>query len=174
MAPLDSRYTLSWIQLYLCSSVWGTLRRCLELRIFNTAFFCQTATTQIKHTYKYDYFPFCCQLTNFDTNFKKCSKVRIWAPKICILLPLRIFDRGNETKTGFFFERLGSNSIPVLGLTQDQKFSNSVDNSLTQNTGAKKRWKIVRQLPKVGNFDLFSTKMSQILAWKAFNSGLKL
>ena len=73
-----------------------------------------------------------------------------------------------------FFERLGSNSIPVLGLTQDQKFSNSVDNSLTQNTGAKKRWKIVRQLPKVGNFDLFSTKMSQILAWKAFNSGLKL
>ena len=74
----------------------------------------------------------------------------------------------------FFFERLGSNSIPVLGLTQDQKFSNSVDNSLTQNTGAKKRWKIVRQLPKVGNFDLFSTKMSQILAWKAFNSGLKL
>ena len=73
-----------------------------------------------------------------------------------------------------FFGRLGSNSIPILGLTQDQKFSNSVDNSLTQNTGAKKRWKIVRQLPKVGNFDLFSTKMSQILAWKAFNSGLKL
>ena len=40
---------------------------------------------------------------------------------------------------GFFFERLGSNSIPVLGLTQGQKFSNSVDNSLTQNTGAEKR-----------------------------------
>ena len=39
----------------------------------------------------------------------------------------------------FFFERLGSNSIPVLGLTQGQKFSNSVDNSLTENTGALKR-----------------------------------
>ena len=68
-----------------------------------------------------------------------------------------------------FFERLGSNSISVLGLTQGQKFSNSVDNSLTQNTEAGKKVKIVLQhvLLKVGNFDLFSTKMSQMLALKA-------
>ena len=76
----------------------------------------------------------------------------------------------HSVNSGFFFARLGSNSIPVLGLTQGQKFSNSVDNSLTENTGALKRSKIVLQLPKVGNFDLFSSKMSQILAWKAFNS----
>ena len=56
------------------------------------------------------------------------------------------------SNAGFFFERLGSNSIPVLGLTQGQKFSNSVDNSLTQNTGAEKKVKICIATTKSGKF----------------------
>ena len=43
----------------------------------------------------------------------------------------------NGANAGFFFEHLGSNSIPVLGLTQDQNFSNSVDNSNSKYQGQK-------------------------------------
>ena len=60
--------------------------------------------------------------------------------QIMLLMKSWILFGGNiHLQSGFFFERLGSNSIPVLGLTQGQKFSNSVDNSLTQNTRALKR-----------------------------------
>ena len=42
-------------------------RRCPGFRIFNRAIFCQTATTQIKPEIfnLYEYFLFCCHLTNF-------------------------------------------------------------------------------------------------------------
>ena len=51
-----------------------------------------------------------------------------------------------------FFKRLGSNSIPVLSLTQGQKCFNSVDNPPTQNTGAEKRDKILIAVTKSGKF----------------------
>ena len=95
------------------------------------------------------------------------SKVTKWKWKMCLLRHCFDFERVRHATwllgkkiflgkqfaypAGFFYERLGSNSFPVLGLTRGQKFSNSANFDVTQKSGVLKQRNIEFKVSKVRN-----------------------